>query len=238
MHTIHTIHRVIWVIFVRIPTLFMMDKSIEMLRVFNTKCTKDKLSFSAAIWDGLVFEMAAMPLGILALIEGTYQGLNAALFNLDITFWNASAVRQSEVESKYRAMVDTPSKCSFQYLRNIAAFMDVRARSFYVASRSPRMAVTAYVSFMLFANAALICYIWYMTTDRTLLFCSFLSFFFNCFVFSSPWKRLVKPLRIFWSYDYNFEYYFLPLTIALILFIGKNVFIFKETYNYIKDKQE
>jgi hypothetical protein len=30
----------------------------------------------------------------------------------------------------------------------------------------------------------------------------------------------------------------LPLTIALILFIGKNVFIFKETYNYMKDKQE
>ena len=96
--------------------------------------------------------MAAQPLGILALIEGTYQGLNAALFNLDITFWNATGVKQSEVEKKYKDMLETPSYCSFQFIRNITSFVDVRARSFYAASRSPRMAITAYISFILVVN--------------------------------------------------------------------------------------
>jgi hypothetical protein len=136
------------------------------------------------------------------------------------------------VIQKYKNMINTPSKFSFDFIKNIAGYCDVRARSFYVASRSPRMAVTAYVSFILVANFFLIGYIWYMITDRTLLFCSFLSFFFNCAIFASPWKRLVAPLRYFWSFDYNFEYFFLPLTIALILFVGRNVFIFRWIYEF------
>ena len=42
---------VLWVGLVRLPTLYLTDKSIEMLRVFNTKTAKGKLSFATAIWE-------------------------------------------------------------------------------------------------------------------------------------------------------------------------------------------
>ena len=88
------------------------------------------------------------------------------------------------------------------------------------------MAVTAYVSIIFVLNFFLMGYIWYITADRTLLFCAFLSFFLNCAFFGQPWKKLMSPVRWFWSFDYNFEYYFLPLTIALLIFIIKGIYGF------------
>lgn len=225
---------VLWVCCVRIPTLYMMDKTIEMLRVFNTKTSKDKFKFSEAIWDAMVFETAAQPLGFLAFMEGSYQGLSAALFNRDITFWAATGVKKDEVTKKYRAVMDHPSKCSGDFWWNVLIYTDVRIRSFYTAMRSPRMCVTAYCAFVQVTVIFLMGYIFVVTDDRTNLLCAFLAFFFNMALFATPSTRLLTPYRWFWSFDYNFEYYFLPLSLLLICFIAPKVHIFQEMISWFK----
>jgi len=218
---------VLWVGLVRLPTLYLMDRSIAMLRVFNTKTAKDKFCFSSAIWDANCFEMAAMPLGFLALAEGTYQGLSAALFNRDITFWAATGVKANDVEKKYLKMRNHPNKCSFMFVGSILAYLDIRLQAFYTATRSPLMCVTAYLSFVQISMFLLVGYVWTITDDRTNLICAFLAFYFNMHIFAAPSKRLITPMKWFWSHDFNFEYYFLPLSVLLIFYISPEVEVFK-----------